>query len=53
MGGKHHGWLGERALLGENELAGFRNTQQVFLPLMEYDDFSSPLHEVKRGNPLS
>jgi len=53
MGGNHHGWLGEWILLGENELAGFRNAQQVFLPLMEYDDFSSTLHEVKRGNPLS
>jgi hypothetical protein len=46
-------WLaGQRALLGENELAGFRNAQQVFLPLMEYDDFPSALHEVKCGNPL-
>jgi hypothetical protein len=53
MGGDHRGWLGERILLGENELAGFRNAQQVFLPLMEYDDFSSTLHEVKRGNPLA
>ena len=53
MGGDHHGWLGEWILLGENELAGFRNAQQVFLPLMEDDDFSCTLHEVKRGNPLS
>jgi hypothetical protein len=53
MGGNHHGWLGERILFGENELAGFRNAQQVFLPLMKYDDFSSTLHEVKRGNPLA
>lgn len=52
MGGGIHGWLGERALLGENELAGFRNAQQVFLSLMEYDDFSSALHEINRGNPL-
>ena len=52
MGGNHHGWLGERILFGENELASFRNAQQVFLPLMEYDDFPSTLHEVKRGNPL-
>ena len=44
------GWV--RGLLGENELAGLGNAQQVFLPLMEYDNFSSPLHEVKRGNPL-
>jgi hypothetical protein len=43
------GWV--RGLLGENELAGFRNAQQVFLPLMEYDNFPSTLHEVKRGNP--
>jgi hypothetical protein len=34
MGGNHHGWLGERILFGENELAGFRNAQQVFLPLI-------------------
>ena len=52
MGGGIHGWLGERALLGENELAGFRNAQQVFFPLMEYDDFPSALHEVNRANPL-
>jgi hypothetical protein len=52
MGGDIPGWLGERALLGENELAGFRNAQQVFLSLMEYDDFPSALHEVHRGNPL-
>ena len=52
MGGGIHGWLGERALLGENELAGFGNTQQVFLSLMEDDDFPSALHEVNRGNPL-
>jgi hypothetical protein len=51
-GGEHHGWLGEWILLGENELAGFRNAQQVYLSLMEYDDFSSTLHEVQRGNPL-
>src|SRR5262249_51523779 len=52
MGGNHHGWLGEWVLLGENELAGFCNAQQVFLPLMEYDDFPSTLHEVRGGNPL-
>jgi hypothetical protein len=52
-GGEHHDWLGEWILLGENELAGFRNAQQVFLPLMEYDDFSITLHKIKRGNPLA
>jgi hypothetical protein len=52
-GGEHHGWLGEWLLLGENELAGFCNAQQVFLPLMEYDDFSITLHKIKRGNPLA
>ena len=52
MGGGIHGWLGERALLGENELAGFRNAQQVFLSLMEDDNFPSALHEINRGNPL-
>ena len=48
-GGEHHGWLGEWLLLGENELAGFRNAQQVFLPVMEYDDFSSTLHKCIRS----
>lgn len=52
MGGGIHGWLGERVLLGENELAGFGNAQQVFLSLMEYDDLPSTLHEVHCGNPL-
>jgi len=53
MGGGIPGWLGEKSLLGENKLAGFRNTQQVFLSLMEYGDFPSALHEVNRGNPLA
>ena len=52
MGGGIPVWLGERSLLGKNKLAGFRNAQQVFLPLMKYDDFPSALHEVNRGNPL-
>jgi hypothetical protein len=52
-GRKVNGWLGERALLGENKLAALRNAQQVFLPLMEYDDFSGPLHEISRGDALA
>ena len=44
------GWVG-RALLGENQLAAFRNAQQVFLPVMLYDDFPCSLHEVHRGDP--
>jgi hypothetical protein len=52
MGGGINGWLGEGVLLSKNELAGFRNAQQIFLPLMENDDVPSALHEVKRGNPL-
>jgi hypothetical protein len=51
-GRKVHGWLGEPALLGENELAGFRDTQQIFLTLVEYDDFPGALHEVSRRNPF-
>ena len=46
------GWV-RGPSLGENQLATLRNAQQVFLPLMEYDDFSSPLHEVSRGDPLA
>ena len=52
MGGDHRGWLGERILLGENELAGFCNAQQVFLPLMEDDDCPGTLHEVSHGDPV-
>ena len=51
-GRKVNGWLGERVLLGENELAGLRDPQQIFLPLMEYDDFPGALHEVSRSDPL-
>ena len=51
-GRKVNGWLGELVLLGENELASFRDTQQIFLPLMEYDDFPGALHEVSRSDPF-
>ena len=51
-GRKVHGWLGERVLLGENELPGLRDPQQIFLPLMEYDDCPGALHEVSRSDPL-
>ena len=51
-GRKVNGWLGEKALLGKNELAGFRNAQQVFLSLMEDNDFPRPLHEVSRRDAL-
>ena len=50
-GRKVNGWLGELVLLGENELASFRDTQQIFLPL-EYDDFPGALHQVSRSDPL-
>jgi hypothetical protein len=51
-GRRVNGWLGERVLLGENELAGLRDTQQIFLPMMEYDDFPGALHEVGRSDPF-
>ena len=46
------GWV-RGPSLGENKLAALCNAQQVFLSLMEYDDFTSPLHEVGRGDPLA
>ena len=52
-GRKIHRWLGKRALLGKNALAGFGKAQQVCLPVMEDDEFPNTLPEVRRGDPLA
>jgi hypothetical protein len=38
------GWLGEVFSLGQDELTGFGNTQDVLPPFMQQDDLALPLH---------
>jgi len=44
------GWLG--ILLGKDQLSGSSDAQDVFLPFMEQDDLSGPLHEVSSIDPF-
>jgi hypothetical protein len=45
------GWLGGVLLLGQNELAGFCDTQDVLLPFMQQNDLTLSLHKVYGLNP--
>jgi hypothetical protein len=45
------GWLDGVLLLGQNELSGFRDAQEVFLPVVQQDDLALSLHQVDGPNP--
>jgi hypothetical protein len=44
------GWLGEVLLLGQDELAGFRDAQDVLLSFVQQDDLALSLHQVDEPN---
>jgi len=45
------GWLDGIVLLGQNELAGFGNTQDVLLPFVQQNELALSLHQVYGLNP--
>src|SRR6266511_2177423 len=47
------GWLGEVRLLREDEFAGPRDAQNVFLSFMNDDDLTGPLHQVSGPDALA
>jgi hypothetical protein len=44
-------WLSGVLLFGQDELAGFRDAQNVLLPFMQQDDLAFSLHQVDGPNP--
>jgi hypothetical protein len=44
------GWLGEVLLLSQDELAGFRDAQDVLLSFVQQNDLALSLHQVNEPN---
>jgi hypothetical protein len=47
------GWLGEVLLLGQDELPGFREAQDVLLAVVQQDYCAVSIHEVASAHPLA
>jgi hypothetical protein len=44
-------WLSGVLLLGQDELTGFRDAQDVLRPFVQQDDLAFSLHQVDGSNP--